>query len=1462
MRAIVDFFLKRHLLVHVLLAATVLAGYIASQNNQREGFPVIELNQLWVTGILPGAAAEDVEKKLTIPIEEAIEIVDGVVGFKTTITENRSTTIVDLDMALDSQGIDIAKRDIEDAIAGIRTFPAEMTDEPMIGKIIPGKLPILEIALSGPTESVRRDALNLEKKLKALEGVGQVTVVGYRDPEVRVFYDPDRGRALGVTIQEVIGAIEGRNIFSTGGKISEAGSDKQVVLRGLYEEPQAVEMTPLRARPNGGVLRIGDVARVEKGLAENGLRVRTNGKPGISIAIRKKDNADIIDTVDSIMSEVGEYPFSAGVESVFVNDLSFLTRNRLQIMVNNGLIGIALVVLTLFLFLNRQAAIWVSIGVPVVIAGTVALLPFFGLTVNMITMAGFVVVLGLLVDDAVVVAERIIFRKDQGLRGVEAAREGTLDVIRPVIASSITTVLAFSPMLFLGGPAGKFAWAVPAVVVLSLIMSIFESVVMLPLHLSNERKAAPSGGAQKRAFVIRMESVYRSFLGRVLNRRYLVVFGFVTAFIFVMGVIAPRVPFTLFPQDDSDVLWVKVRMPEGTALEETEAAIAAIDEQIAPIVGEDLIATTARVGHLSVLALDRNSGGTDNIGYISAIMKPVDRDKTCGEWAEVLTRKLSTPEGAAITFEAKPIGPPVGFPVQIHVASNDDLDRRSTAQLVALKLQEVEGLTDINIDEKPGIRQIDLNPDYDKMAMYGISPKVVGQTLKAALFGVEVSELRTLDETMKFRVMFDQKTRTDLDGLLDAPILTQQRQTVSLRDVVRPVDVASSSTIYHQDGIRTATVTANFLPDSGWTSLSFAKHASKELLPSFREPNVNVFVGGEAVETEKATGDLAVVGFIAVLSICTVIAVMLNSFVEAIFVVCVIPFGIMGVFVAFWVHGASLSLFAMLGGIGLSGVVVNDSVVMVDGIHRILANADDENGARRRELVIEAVVQRLRPILVTTTTTLGGVLPTAYGLGGHDMALSPMSLALGWGLFLATALTLILVPALYEIAQDLKRLKPHRNPVLVTAIVLGLSSTAFGQSEVIKRSDIDARLEEGSHTVALLKTQTRLERERAAEVGSILLPQVHLEGSMGWEKSSVLRGVDVEGNPLSGEFEPTFDVEETTMRADRLSLVGQWNLSAEVLTKWLALRGMATAQEFESEYQKERLSLGVKELLTRHLMFKDMLEVASKKVKGHQANLAIMTEKAEAGAGLEIDIVQVETALLESKSLTMNFSRDSENLKSEVCSHLGIKDCKLTSFVIDDQMKEGAEIPTLPSLGALQASDATLRANQARLDAAELNEMSEWMGWVPALGVQGSVSRQQFSEESPFMPPEEGWQLGVGLKWDLWDGGQAYQKLAQAQSRSRLAKLSILKRNDDMQNEAKKRRNAIEKSQLALRLSRERLALTLRAQRLTQSAFDEGGASLEDLLDIQGKSLDAELALLKAQADYDLAWLAWKTLIE
>ena len=1461
MRAIVEFFLRRHLLVHVLLAATVTAGYIASQKNQREGFPVIELNQLWVNAVLPGAAAEDVEKKLTLPIEEAIDRVDGVQGYRTTITENMQITIVDLDMALDSEGIDLAKQDIEDAIAAIRNFPAEMTDDPMVGKIIPGKLPILEIALSGPTESVRSDALKLERLIKRVEGVGDVTIVGYRDPEVRIFYDPERGRALGVTIQEVIAAIESRNIFSTGGKIAEGTSEKQVVLRGLYEDPSAIELTPLRARPDGGVLRLGDVARVEQGLAENGLRVRTNGKPGISIAIRKKDNADIIDTVDEIVDVVGGYEFSPQVKSVFVNDLSFLTRNRLQIMVNNGLIGIALVILTLFIFLNRQAAIWVSIGVPVVIAGTVALLPFFGLTVNMITMAGFVVVLGLLVDDAVVVAERIIFRKDQGLSGVEAAREGTLDVIRPVIASSITTVLAFSPMLFLGGPAGKFAWAVPAVVVLSLIMSIFESVVMLPLHLSNDRKTAKPAQGQKRAFVVKMEHAYRRFLEKVMNRRYLVVLGFIIAFIIVMGGIAPRVPFTLFPQDDSDVLWIKVRMPEGTSLEETEAAMAAIDQQVAPIVGSDLIATTSRVGHLSVLDLDRNNGTTDNIGFISAIMKPVDREKTCSEWSEVLTDKLRVPLGATMTFEAKPIGPPVGFPVQIHVASNDDLERRSTAQLISMELAKVEGLTDVNIDEKPGIRQIDLNPDYDKMAMYGISPKTVGQTLKAALYGVEVSEMRTLDETMKFRVMFDQRTRTDLDGLLDAPILTQSRQTVSLRDVVRPVDVASISSIYHRDGVRTATVTANFIPGAEWTSLSFARFAQKEIIPSFRTSDISVYVGGEAVETEKATGDLAVVGFIAVVSICTVIAVMLNSFVEAVFVVCVIPFGIMGVFVAFWVHGATLSLFAMLGGIGLSGVVVNDSVVMVDGIHRILEKAGEFTDAKRRELVIEAVSQRLRPILVTTTTTLGGVLPTAYGLGGHDMALSPMSLALGWGLFLATALTLILVPALYEIAQDIKGIKIGRKVVVATALVVGFGPQAFGDS-VIKRSELPELIKSRTTIAGMLAAQAEMDAMQGREVGSILLPSLALEGSSGWERSSVLNGVDVSGNPMTGDITPEFDVDEVVVRADRVALIAQWNFSAEVLSKWLALREVTQATILDGVSEEEELEVGLASMMTRYVMLRDMAEVARKKEASHARSSRIMKEKVEAGAALQIDALRVETVLLETKALLVGFERDAAVLKAEVCRFLKLDNCDATRFEIDERVLSTDVVPTVPPMGTIESRNASVQASVRKIEAAEYQKLSEVLGWVPNIGVQGSISKQRFSEESPFLPPEDGWSVGVGLSWELWDGGQRLSRLGRTEAQRRIAELGLQRVRDDLSVQVLKRRESIKKSQDEYKLSSERVKLMRQAETLTQNAYQEGGASLEDLLDTQDRLLDAELGLIKSETELDLAWKSWSQIVD
>ncbi len=1045
MRAIIDYFVRRHFLVNVMVAAVVVLGLWTGSHSQREGFPAVTLNRLIVTAKLPGASAVEVERELTVPIEDAVTELDGVDDYHSVITDNLSITTVELDDDWDVAQVRLAEGDLRQALDAIQDFPERMRERPVISRVEAAKFPILEIALSGPSTQLPAAAKQVEAALAEVDGIAKIELVGLEDPELRVLVDPIRAQAHGVGLDEIMAAIERRNVASTGGVLESDGGRRQIVLDSRYHEREHVAQTVVAVGSDGALVRVSDVARVELTRRDEGLRVHTNGAPGISVVVRKQVDADILTTVDAITAALAELELPAGVETVLVNDASFMTRNRLRLMVSNGIVGLVLVVAVLLVFLDSRAALWVSAGVPVVLLGVVALLPMLGMTLNMLTLAGFVVVLGMLVDDAVVVAERIVLRQGEGLgRGPRAAVAGVADVAKPVIASAITTVLAFSPMFSLGGMPGKFAWALPVVVVLALGLSLIESFVILPAHMSpaHDREPPPSAGEleprpkaerplgsepppegpQKRRFVVVLERGYRALLTRAIRWRGLVLIGFFAGFALVMGGIGPRMGFTLFPQDDSDALFIELTMPVGTPIEQTEAAVAAVEDQLPALVGDDFLAVTARIGHRDGLAVDRRTGAAAHEAVISLMFVPLDRARTSAEWAELLGRRLAVPEGASLLFEAKRIGPPLGAPVTLHIAGNDDEARRSTAAAAAEWLGGQAGVVDIAIDERPGLPRVELDLDHDKLALHGLDVATVGRTLTAAFHGLEITEIRELDETTRVRVQLEPSARADLDALLELPLRSATGERTRLRDVVHPVEVRAVSRILHRDGVRTATVTASFAPDSKLDANAMAKRLEAELLPGLRaaagDSGVTAKIGGEATQTDKTTGDMKAAMGIAVLGILTVIALILGSFLEAMFIIAVIPFGAAGVVLAFFVHDKPLSMFAMLGIIGLSGVVVNAAIVMVDAINSRVAAVDGDSDAA----MIDAVVERLRPILVTTLTTCGGVLPTAYGLGGYDAVLSPMSLALGWGLIFATAITLVLVPCLYRVAQDVRGL--------------------------------------------------------------------------------------------------------------------------------------------------------------------------------------------------------------------------------------------------------------------------------------------------------------------------------------------------------------------------------------------------------------------------------------------------------
>lgn len=1023
MDRLIRYFAERHLVVHVIVAAVVVIGYATATRTAREGMPNVSMPMIVVKAILPGAAARDVETKVTIPIEDAIEEVDGIKSFYTVISDNISSTVIELYEDYDEAQIREAEQDVRQAIDAINDFPPEMDEDPVISRMNPGKLPVLEIALSGPIDAVVRAAKLLERRIRPLDTVAQVTLVGLQDPEVRVLVDPDRAREHGVTLLEVVRAVERRNVSSTGGMLETDSDRRQVVLWSRYQRPEEVGETVLRFLPGGGAVRVGDVARIESGREDTGLLAHTNAEPGISVVIRKRETADILDCVDAVRRVAETTPLPPGVQYALVNDESFETRNRLELMANNGMIGVVLVAIVLFAFLTPAAGIWVMAQIPLVFLGVLALMPHVGITVNIISLAGFVVVLGMLVDNAVVVAERITVKRQGGQGRIEAAVEGASEVARPVTAAAVTTVLAFLPMWAIGGLPGKVAWNIPAVVVLALMLALFGAFFILPAHLSGARTGGEA--APKRAFVIRLEARYRRLLGVVLHHRALVLGAALAVFLGIMLGLAPRAGFVMFPQDDSDALHIKVTTPLGTPLEQTEAVVTSLERQLPRLIGKDLVAVTARVGHQETgrFASDRERGAAENEALISALFHNIGRERTSAEWIQELERTLVVPDAVELVYEAEMIGPVHGLPVTIHVESNDDQVRRGAALEVAEWLRGIEGITNVETDERPGTPQLDLNLDYQKLALRGLDAEDVGLTLKAAFFGLVASEHRDLDDTTEIRVMFDPSARRSIDALLETPVRALGGELVRLRDVVKPVDFPGVSAIYHREGRRTATVSASFVPGSDHTALSMAARVEEELVPRFAGvPELRIYNGGEAEDTREVTADLGVAAILAVIGITVVITLMLGSFLEAFFVVAVVPFSAAAVVLTFFLHGKPLSLLAMMGAIGLAGVVVNASIVMVDSIHRQLRSVDGDGPRARREAIIDAVVARLRPVLVTSLTTLGGVMPTAYGLGGYDAVVSPMSLALGWGLALSTLVTLLLVPTLYTLAGDLREL--------------------------------------------------------------------------------------------------------------------------------------------------------------------------------------------------------------------------------------------------------------------------------------------------------------------------------------------------------------------------------------------------------------------------------------------------------
>ena len=1011
-------FSRRHLAANLFTIMVLLLGVVSVLQIQRDVFPEVDLGEMVITTRYPGASPRDVELNVTAEIEDELETVAGIEEITSSSMENLSVITVTLDV--DADDLDEVQDEVRRAVDRVVDLPPEVDEEPRVEAIESQDLPILEVGVAGelPYATLREAADEFERELEDLPGVAELNEVWFLDPEVHVEVDPDRLDSLQISLAEVARAVSARNVRATGGELETGRIEESVVTRARFDTVEEIEDVPLRAVFSGPTVRVADVARVREGYEDARTMARIDGRPAVTFAVVKDENADVIRVTDRIRAFADRFEerLPEGASILFTNDQSTYVRNRFDVVLTNGAIGLALVLVVLTVFLNFRTAFWVAIGIPVVLLGVVFLLPAFGRYLDIITLAAMLLVIGLIVDDAIIVSENTVRRHALGAgSGPEAAAEGLAEVARPVVPPLLTTFLAFAPLFFMPGMTGQFITVIPLVISLALLLSLLEITLALPAHLAGGLDRTGGRESSARAWFEPIRDVFERMAGGVLKLRYV----FVVLSLVLLGVTlwyaSTQMRFILFPGTAADTFVIYVDTPVGSSLEHTSEKTREIEEIVAELPEDELQSFATRIGSHGRF----EAGESDNWSFVQVNLTPYRaRDRTAEEIVDALRERSSELEGFAdVFYKVEKGGPPVGRPVTLRVIGHDPERRRALSDEVVEFMRSIEGVRDIDRDDRRGPAQVRVDHRQDRLARHGLTVAQVARTLRLAYEGSEVASVRWEREDVDLRVRLDPAARADSSRLADLRVPNASGRLIRLGRVADFERTGGPARIHHFDTDRATTITSDVDQDLT-TPLRVVDRIREHFDLNADWPEMRFVFGGEAEETEESFRSLFVSFAVAVVAIYFLLMLLFGSVTQPLTIMVAIPFGVVAVVFTFGVHGLPLGFLAMLGLVGLTGVVVNDSLVLVSHVDRLRARDPD---APLLEIVARGAADRLRPVIMTTLTTSCGLLPLAYGLGGSDPFLAPMALSLGMGLLLATPLTLLLVPSLLLVREDLRR---------------------------------------------------------------------------------------------------------------------------------------------------------------------------------------------------------------------------------------------------------------------------------------------------------------------------------------------------------------------------------------------------------------------------------------------------------
>jgi multidrug efflux pump subunit AcrB len=1036
--------IRYSVLINMLTVAILIFGLVSMVSLPREEFPAVDFGSVLIVAAYPGASPEEIEQLIVKPIEDGVSDLDGIDYISTTAEESKAIFQIRFESGVDPEK---AFDDVTTEVNKITDLPEGAIDPVIIRLSMREVNPIAQIVLGGEFNpgTLREIGENFKDGILDLPNISKVDVLGSRDRQIWIDADQAKLDAYGLTLNDLTAAIQGRNLNIPAGNSRFGKIEFLVRTLGEFQSTQELASLIIQGDANGGVIRLGDVAAVRDTLARAETISRLNGEHSISVLLYKKAEGNII----RVMEEVRNY--AAGFEKTVPglrisvrNDGSIDVRNGINSLGTSALQGIILVFLMMLLFLGWRNAALAAVGIPLSILITFIVLPFFDITLNNLTIFGLIIVVGMVVDNSVVVLENTHRYREMGYCHKDSIILGVDQVIWPVFSSTLTTVASFLPLLLMKGIMGQFLSVFPIVVTVALLGSWYQSMVVLPTNMYQFGKKMESSDTRTSRLINPLVRFYQKAIVRVLKHRALVLWGIIILLLASFGVLASGlIRFEFFPSSTAQTFAVEIKTPLGTKLEETEKTIALVEQQIDKLKEKhDIEFITSTVGSIGSEGRQdiKSSNAQINFDLVEQKQMQFTHDEIKAAIRKVLDR---TPGIYSFKFRESMAGPPLGKDVEIRI-KGDNLDRLAyIAEIVKANLSKIPGVADIDDSFDQGKKEVRIIPDPDKLALYGLSVAQVAGSVRTAGNGLEVSQYRGggVDE-YPIIVKLDDKYTRELEPLKDLKLKARTGELIALRDLADFQFKSSLAQIEHRDKKRVVTITAatvRFEENGRSRKRSTSEVVSMlvgdrlrgkaGLLPNFeqRYPGYSIEFGGIQEEQNRSYSSLYNAFLIAVLIIYTILASQFRSYVQPLIVMSTIPFAFIGVIFGLLVTGLPFSLNTLISMVALAGVVVNNAILLIDFI-----NQEREKGTDRWHAIVQSGSVRLRPIIMTTGTTIAGMLPIVFSSSTSNQAWRPMAVTFTFGLAFATLLTLFIIPIIYSMVDSffgrfgLERFKEHK----------------------------------------------------------------------------------------------------------------------------------------------------------------------------------------------------------------------------------------------------------------------------------------------------------------------------------------------------------------------------------------------------------------------------------------------------